>query len=197
MGRAFCNPNSAPYDFEMKFVETLLPGVYVIYPEFHSDERGLFVRTFCREEFVLRGLNPSVVQCSTSWNRVRGTVRGMHYQVPPHSEYKLVRCTRGRLYDVVLDLRSSSPTYGEWIGYELDPESRAAVYVPPGCAHGYQTLEDGTEVFYQMSEAYCPSHATGVRWDDPAFGITWPLPVSVISERDRLWPDYRWELRLP
>jgi dTDP-4-dehydrorhamnose 3,5-epimerase len=172
------------------FRDTALPGVLVLAPEPHADERGFFARTFCAEEMAQHGLDPTVAQCSIAWNRSRGTVRGMHFQAAPHAESKLVRCTRGALLDVVLDLRHDSPAYRRHVAVELTAENRLAVWVPPGCAHGYQTLADDTEASYQISTPHAPEAARGVRWDDPAFGIGWPLPVAVISARDQAWADY-------
>jgi dTDP-4-dehydrorhamnose 3,5-epimerase len=157
--------------------------------ERHPDERGFFARTFCANEFASRGLNPKLVQCSISFNARKGTLRGLHYQVAPHGEAKLVRCTRGAIYDVIVDLRANSPTLRLWIGVELTDQKRNMVYIPEGCAHGFLTLADESEVFYQMSEFYAPESARGVRWDDPAFRIDWPGKVEVISERDRTYPD--------
>ena len=172
----------------MIFKETKLRGAYVIEPELVEDERGFFGRMWSEEEFAARGLNPRIQQCNTSFNKQRGTLRGMHYQIPPHEEAKLVRCTVGAIYDVIVDLREDSPTRSKWIGVELSADNRLMVYVPEGFAHGFQTLEDDTEVFYQVSEYYHPESAHGVRWDDPAFSINWPLSISVISERDRSHP---------
>lgn len=169
----------------MIFRETELRGAYIIEPELIQDERGFFARTWSQEEFASRGLNSKLVQCSSSFNKQLGTLRGMHYQIPPHEEAKLVRCTAGAIYDVIVDLRENSPTRSKWLGVELSAGNRLIVYVPEGFAHGFQTLEDHTEVFYQVSEYYHPESARGVRWDDPAFGIDWPLGISVISERDR------------
>lgn len=174
----------------MKFTATPIPGVMVIDVEPHCDERGFFARSWCREEFVQHGLNPSLVQCNISFNARKGTLRGMHYQTPPHAEAKLVRCTRGGIYDVIIDLRADSPAFGNWFGAFLTADNRSALYVAEGCAHGFITLEDSTEVFYQMSEFYSPGASTGVRWDDPRFGIRWPAEVEVISERDRTYPDF-------
>ena len=168
----------------MIFTETKLKGVYVIAPELIEDERGFFARLWTPEEFEERGLNPRLVQANISYNHKKGTLRGMHFQVKPHEEAKLVRCTRGSLYDVALDIRPDSPTYLQWEAVELTEENRLMFYVPEGFAHGYQTLEDDTEVFYQMSELYHPESARGLRWDDPKLGIKWPLPVSIISQRD-------------
>jgi dTDP-4-dehydrorhamnose 3,5-epimerase len=167
------------------FTETKLKGAFMVAPELIADERGFFARTWTPEEFSAQGLNPRLVQCNISYNKQRGTLRGMHYQAPPHEEGKLVRCTRGALYDVAVDLRASSPTYLEWTAVELTEENRLMFYIPEGFAHGYQTLSDGTEVFYQMSESYHPESARGLRWDDPALAITWPLAVSLISPRDQ------------
>ena len=174
----------------MIFRETDLPGAYVIDLEPHRDERGFFARAWCQREFEAHGLNPRLVQCNISYNETRGTLRGMHYQAPPHEEAKLVRCTRGRLYDVIIDLRSDSPTYKEHVGIELNDENRTMLYVPEGFAHGFLTLEDNTEVFYQMSAFYAPEVARGVRWDDPAFDIDWPAPVRHIKDRDQRYPDF-------
>lgn len=169
----------------MKFAETKLKGAHVIEPERLEDDRGFFARTFCRKEFEAHGLNPILVQSSISFNAKKGTLRGMHYQTPPHEETKLVRCTRGSVYDVILDLRRGSPTFKQWVAVELTADNRCALYIPAGFAHGFQTLTDHTEILYQMSEFYHPESARGVRWDDPAFGITWPLPDPIISQRDQ------------
>ena len=174
----------------MIFHTTKLPGVHLIDPEPHTDSRGFFARTWCYKEFQDHGLNPDLVQSSISFNSFAGTLRGLHYQMP-YPESKLVRCTRGAIYDVVVDLRPESPGFREWIAVPLSAESRQGVYVPEGCGHGFLTLEDNTEVLYQMSEFYHPEAARGVRWDDPAFGISWPAPVAVISERDRSYPDFQ------
>ena len=174
----------------MIFHQTKLPGVYEIRAELLSDERGFFARTWCQKEFEEHGLNPKLVQCNVSFNTKKGTLRGMHYQAAPYAETKIVRCTRGAIYDVVLDLRPQSPTFKEWIAIVLTAEKRNMAYVPEGCAHGFLTLEDQTEVFYQMSEFYRPESARGVRWDDPAFQIVWPGKVEVISERDRTYPNF-------
>ena len=174
----------------MIFSETPLAGVVVIDLEPVTDERGAFARTFAREEFEAHGLNPDVVHCNLSFNARAGTLRGMHYQAAPRGECKLVRCTRGAIHDVVVDLRPDSPTRRQWLSVELTADNRRMVYVPEGLAHGFQTLADASEVFYQMSEAYSPSHARGVRWDDPAFAIRWPDAERIISERDRGFPDF-------
>jgi dTDP-4-dehydrorhamnose 3,5-epimerase len=174
----------------MKFIETELPGTFVIEPEPLSDDRGFFARTFCAHEFAVRGLEPAVAQCSVSFNKRRGTLRGMHYQCAPFEESKLIRCTGGRIYDVILDLRPSSLCFCRWIAVELSAANRRMIYMPAGMAHGFQTLEDATEVFYQISERHAPEYACGVRWDDPAFEITWPIRDPVLSERDRSYPNF-------
>ncbi len=174
----------------MIFKETGLKGAYIIEPERLEDERGFFARTWCRREFEAKGFNQEVVQCSISFNKKRGTLRGLHYQISPHEEAKVVRCTCGAIYDVIVDLRPDSHTYKSYISVELSVENRLALYVPEGFAHGFQTLQDDTEVFYQMSEYYHPESARGLRWDDPALGIPWPVnPVWLISERDQGWPS--------
>jgi dTDP-4-dehydrorhamnose 3,5-epimerase len=174
----------------MRFLPTKLAGAYVIEPEPREDERGLFARTYCRDEFAALGLNVAWVQCNVSFNRRQGTLRGMHWQDEPHAEVKLVRCTRGAAFDVIADLRPTSPTYRQWVGVELTADDRRAVYVPAGFAHGFQTLTDGTELFYQMSEFYHPDLARGARWDDPALGIEWPPTARrIIAERDLSFPD--------
>jgi dTDP-4-dehydrorhamnose 3,5-epimerase len=174
----------------MRFGESKLPGVYVIELEPAADERGWFARTFSRDEFAAHGLSPEVVHANTSFNERAGTLRGMHYQADPHGECKLIRCTRGAIYDVVVDLRPDSPSHRAWLGVELTPDNRRMLYAPEGVAHGFQTLEDATEVSYLMSHPHHPSHARGVRWDDPALGIDWPAAEHrTISERDRSFPD--------
>ena len=172
------------------FTATAVSGAWLIDPERLADDRGFFARTFCADELAARGLDARVAQTSIAWNRERGTVRGMHWQAPPHAEAKLVRCTRGAIHDVIVDLRPDSPSYRRHVAVELSAENRRQLYVPPGCAHGYQTLADDTEVAYQMSEPFAPAAGRGARWDDPAFGIAWPLPVTVISDRDRAYPDF-------
>jgi dTDP-4-dehydrorhamnose 3,5-epimerase len=174
----------------MIFKETRLQGAYVIEFEPIEDERGSFGRAFCRNEYEKHGLNPRVAQCNISFNKAKHTLRGMHYQTKPHEEARLVRCTRGRIYDVILDLRPDSPSFKQWFAVELTAENRTMLYVPEGFAHGFQTLEDETEIFYQMSESYAPRHARGVRWNDPAFGIQWPAREPILSERDRSFPDF-------
>lgn len=174
----------------MRFSEVGLAGAWLVVPERHQDERGFFARTFCEREFAERGLVARYPQCNVSWNRTRGTLRGLHYNAAPHREAKLVRCARGRVHDVVLDLREGSATRGRWVGVDLDAAAGAALYVPPGCAHGFLTLQDDCEVHYQMGGFHEPQAARGVRWDDAAFAIRWPFAPSVVSERDRGWPDY-------
>jgi dTDP-4-dehydrorhamnose 3,5-epimerase len=173
----------------MIFRETKLPGVFEVHPEPIPDERGCFARTWCQKEFEARRLSPRLVQCNVSFNARKGTLRGIHFQIPPYAEAKLVRCTRGAIYDVVVDLRRGSPTFKGWIAAVLTASNRHTLYVPEGCGHGFLTLEDETEVFYQMSEFYNAESARGVRWNDPAFQIAWPEKVEVISERDRTYPD--------
>lgn len=173
----------------MNFQGTRLPGVYEIHLEPHGDERGFFARSWCRREFEERGLNSAIAQCNVSFNEKAGTLRGLHYQAEPHAEAKLVRCTQGSLYDVVVDLRPGSSTYKQWLGVTLSSANRHMLYIPKGFAHGFLTLEDKTEIFYQMSEFYYPELSRGVRWDDPAFGIAWPGKVEVISDRDRNYPS--------
>jgi len=175
----------------MNFCETKIRGAFEIHPEFLNDERGFFARTWCKREFEAQGLTSQLAQCNISYNKIKGTLRGMHYQEAPHAEEKLVRCTRGAIYDVVVDLRPDSPTFKEWAGVVLDPEKRNMLFVPTGCAHGFLTLEDEAEVLYQMSEFYNAGASRGVRWDDPAFQIAWPESVRVISERDRTYPDFK------
>jgi dTDP-4-dehydrorhamnose 3,5-epimerase len=170
----------------MRFIETQLPGAWVIELEEIEDERGWFARTFDAEEFRARGLNPDVVQCNASFNHREGTLRGMHYQAEPHGESKLVRCVRGAIFDVAVDLRPDSPTYRDWHGIELSAENSLAFYISAGLAHGFQTLTDDCEVLYHMGNSYVPEAARGVRWDDPAFGIEWPEPDGerTISAKD-------------
>jgi dTDP-4-dehydrorhamnose 3,5-epimerase len=173
----------------MRFIPTKIEGAWLIEPEPIADERGFFARVFCREEFADQGLNPDLAQGNVSWNRAKGTLRGLHYQAPPHQEAKLVRCTCGAIWDVALDLRVGSPTYLAWAGYELSAANRSMLYVPEGCAHGFMTLTDGAEITYHMSSPYAPAAARGVRWNDPAFGIDWPGEVAVINQRDASYPD--------
>jgi len=174
----------------MIFEETKIAGIFKIQLEPVSDDRGFFARSWCRKEFATRGLNPDLAQCSVSFSKRKGTLRGMHYQSAPHAETKLIRCTRGSIFDIALDLRPASPTFKKWTSAILTAENHHLLYVPEGCAHGFLTLEDDCEVFYQMSEFYHPESAVGVRWDDPAFGILWPVEVKVISLRDASYPDF-------
>jgi dTDP-4-dehydrorhamnose 3,5-epimerase len=173
--------------------ETPLTGAFVVEVEPRRDERGFFARTYDREQFAAHGLAAEIDQVSVSYNVRAGTLRGMHYQADPHGEEKLVRCVRGAIHDVIVDLRPDSPTFRAWFGIDLDAESRRALYIPKGMAHGFQTLADGAEVLYQISTPYVPDASRGVRWDDDAFGIRWPDPAGgrVISERDRTYPDFR------
>jgi dTDP-4-dehydrorhamnose 3,5-epimerase len=175
----------------MIFTELELKGAFAIDIEKMEDERGFFARTWCQREFEARGLKPQLVQCSVSFNEKKGTLRGMHYQVVPHEEAKLVRCTRGAVYDVIIDLRLESASFKQWVAVELSSENRRMIYIPERFAHGFQTLEDGTELEYQMSEFFAPECARGVRWDDPAFAIVWPEVSSrIVSTRDRTYPDF-------
>jgi dTDP-4-dehydrorhamnose 3,5-epimerase len=174
----------------VRFNETKIVGVFEICLEPQLDERGFFARSWCRKEFEDQGLNSNVVQCNISRNTQKGTLRGMHFQEAPFSEIKTVRCTRGAIYDVVLDLRPQSKTFKSWIAVTLTEELGNMVYIPEGCAHGFLTLTDSTDVFYQMSQFYKPETARGVRWNDPAFGIDWPADVKVISQKDQAYPDF-------
>ncbi len=174
----------------MIFVETKPKGAFVVTLEPLKDERGFFARAWCQKVFEAHGLSSRLVQANISYNKVRGTLRGMHYQVAPCAEAKLVRCTRGAIFDVIIDLRPDSLTYRQWVGVQLTADNRKMLYVPEGFAHGFESLEDDTEVFYQVSQFYSPAHERGVRYDDPAFGIEWPIDVRVISDKDRSWPDH-------
>ena len=174
----------------MIFTEVKVRGAYIVEIEQLVDERGFFARTWCLRELREQGLDSNLVQCSISFNHKRGTLRGMHIQLPPHAETKLVRCTQGAIYDVILDLRRDSPSYMQWHGEELTAENRNALYVPKGCAHGFLTLADITEVLYQISDFYAPEFARGLRWNDPQFSIVWPAEVTVISERDQNYKAY-------
>lgn len=175
----------------MIFRETGLKGAFLIEIEKREDERGFFGRSWCRKEFAEHGLDSRIEQCNISFNIKKGTLRGMHYQIKPFEEAKLVRCTRGSLFDVIIDLHRDSPSYRMHFGAVLTPENDQMLYVPEGFAHGFLTLEDSTEAHYQISESYAPEHARGFRWNDPAFSIVWPAEVKVISERDRNYPDFR------
>ncbi|ACJ01120.1 dTDP-4-dehydrorhamnose 3,5-epimerase [Rhodospirillum centenum] len=174
----------------MQFSETTIPGVTVVDLEPIRDRRGHFARCFCADAFAARGLPTDFPQHSLSFNAVAGTVRGLHFQLPPHGEPKLIRCTRGAIFDVAVDLRPESPTWRQWVGIELSASTGRALYIPPGLAHGFQTLTDETEVLYMMGVRFVPEAARGYRWNDPAFGIDWPLPPTLISERDLSFPDF-------
>ncbi len=173
----------------MRFLPTAIAGAYLVEPERHEDERGYFARVWSARELAQHGLEPRLAHCSVSFNRVSGTLRGLHYQVPPFAEAKLIRCTRGALYDVAVDLRPESPSFRKWIGLELAPDHGRAIYIPHGCAHGFLTLADATEITYHISAEYSPPHARGMRWNDPFVGVAWPRPVTVIAPRDRDYPD--------
>jgi len=174
----------------MIFTETKLPGAFVLDLERKEDARGHFARVFCVEEFRAHGLDPRVAQCSISFNRRLGTLRGMHWQAAPKAEAKLIRCTRGAIHDVIVDLRPGSPTHLQHLAVELTGDNGRMLYVPEGFAHGFQTLADDTEVFYQMTEFFAPECGRGARWNDPAFGIQWPLPDPIMNERDNTWADF-------
>jgi len=174
----------------MIFRETRLSGAFIIELEKFEDDRGFFARTWSEREFEARGLDPCIDECNVSFNKEKGTLRGMHYQASPHAQTKIVRCTMGSMYDVIIDLKQESPTFKQWIAVELTAENRLALYVPRGFAHGFQTLEDNTEVFYQMSGVFVPESGRGVRWDDPAFGISWPGTERIMAARDREYPDF-------
>lgn len=174
----------------MIFTETRLKGAFIVELEKRLDDRGFFARSWCREEFQAHRLNPELAQCNISFNRRKGTLRGMHYMAQPFGEAKLVRCTAGAAYDVIIDLRPDSPTYKQHLGEVLSAANHKMLYVPEGFAHGFQTLEDETEIFYQMSRCYAPEHARGVRYNDPAFGIRWMIDDVVILDRDRDYPDF-------
>lgn len=168
-----------------------IPGAYLFEPEATRDDRGYFARTFCRREMSAIGVAIEIVQCNVSYNVTRGTLRGLHFQKAPHAEGKIVRCIRGSMYDVIVDLRPDSPSYCRWQAFELDERNGYSLYIPPGIAHGFQTLSDGTEVSYMMTEFHHPESADGVRWNDPAFSIEWPIGYPIISERDSKFPDFK------
>ena len=174
----------------MIFTETKIKGVYIIEPELLADERGFFTRSFCKEEFHIYGLEIDIVQCNISYNKKKGTLRGMHYQVPPFEEAKIVSCTKGSIYDVVVDLRRGSPSYRFWHAEKLSADLYQMLYIPKGCAHGFLTLEDKCIVYYQMGEFYHPECARGIRWDDPAIGIVWPISARSISVKDQNYVDF-------
>jgi dTDP-4-dehydrorhamnose 3,5-epimerase len=175
----------------MEFTETKLKGAFVVRLKKIEDQRGHFARGWCRDAFAKHGLNPNMVQLNTGFSHKKGTVRGMHYQEAPHAEAKFVRCTRGAIFDVIVDLRPDSSTRAQWFGAELTADNGMMLYAPEGFAHGYQTLTDDADMYYLTSAPYASGAAKGVRYNDPAFGIQWPLPVSVVSEPDQMWPDYR------
>ena len=175
----------------MRFTETKLKGAFIIEPERLKDDRGFFARSWCEREAAAYGLHPKWAQCNISFNKQKATLRGMHYQSVPFEEAKLVRCTMGVIYDVIIDLRPDSSTFRQWLAAELSAENRRMLYIPEGFAHGFLTLDENTEIFYQMSEFYSPAHARGVRWNDPYFNIEWPFEVRVISDQDRNYPDFR------
>lgn len=175
----------------MKFAATPLSGAYLIELEPAFDERGFFARTWCRDEFAAHGLSPVLSQCSLSWNKRKGTLRGLHYQAAPYEEAKLVRCSSGSIYDVIVDLRPESPTFKKWFAAELTAGNHKALYVPEGFAHGFQSLEDNSTVFYQITENYHADYARGVRWNDPEFAITWPISNPIVSPRDAAFADYQ------
>ena len=174
----------------MEFTSTPLAGLTVVQPKKIEDRRGFFARAWCRDELAQHGLNPDMLQLNVGFSHVKGTLRGMHYQEAPHAEAKFVRCTRGAIYDVALDLRPESATRGQWFGVELNADNGTMLYIPEGFAHGYQTLTDAAEMYYLTSALYSAAASKGVRYDDPAFSIDWPLSVSVISDADRSWPDF-------
>ena len=174
----------------MKFIPLKLEGAYLIEPELLTDERGFFARSFCKEEFKDHELAEEYVQCSISFNKKKGTLRGMHFQKVPHEEIKLIRCTRGVIHDVIIDIRKESKTLGQWLGFELSEDNHSMLYIPDGFAHGFITLSDNAEIQYQISTPYNGASAEGIRWNDPSFNISWPLMPQVISERDRNFPDY-------
>jgi len=174
----------------MIFKETKLKGAYIIELEPMADERGFFARSYCQEEFEAHGLNTRIVQCNVSYNKKKGTLRGMHYQTAPYEEVKLINCPRGVIYDVIIDLRPYSPTYSQWFAVELSSENNNMIYIPKGLVHGFQTLEDDTVVNYQMSEFYHAECARGLRWNDPAFVIEWPLPNPILSDKDQSYLDF-------
>jgi dTDP-4-dehydrorhamnose 3,5-epimerase len=180
----------------MRFLDTGLPGAWLIDLEPISDHRGFFSRTFCVKEFAMRGLETNFIQHSLSYSAVRGTLRGMHFQAPPHGEVKIVECIRGAIWDVIIDIRPQSSSFGQWRGFDLTAENRRQLYIPAGFAHGFETLSDDTEVRYLISAIYEPSAASGFRHDDPAFAIPWPLPVAVISGKDQVWPDFASECQI-
>jgi dTDP-4-dehydrorhamnose 3,5-epimerase len=174
----------------MVFTQTRIEGAYIVDPQRIEDDRGFFARAWCKKEFAEHNLKTQIAQVNAGFSPRKGTIRGMHYQRAPHEEVKICRCVMGAIYDVLTDLRPHSATYKEWLAVELTPENGRMLYIPEGCAHGYQTLVDNSELWYFTSQFYAPGYATGVRYNDPVFAIEWPLPVQVISDADRSWPDY-------
>nr|WP_320161290.1 dTDP-4-dehydrorhamnose 3,5-epimerase [uncultured Methanoregula sp.] len=175
----------------MIFTETKIKDMYIIEPDLLTDERGFFARSFCKDEFQKHGLETSIVQCNVSYNKKKGTFRGMHYQVAPFEEVKIVSCTKGAIYDVVLDLREKSKTYCQWVATEINDKNYKMIYIPKGCAHGFQTLKDETVVYYQMNQFFHPEYSQAVRGDDPVFGIVWPKSRIILSEKDNLLPNFK------
>ena len=190
MGRGIRGPYPGGKGLSVIFTETLLKGAFLIDPEKIEDSRGFFARTWCQREFERNGISFRPVQCNVSFNKKRGTLRGMHYQASPHQEAKLIWCFKGAIHDVIIDLRPKSPTITQHISVVLTAENCRMLYIPEGLAHGFQTLEDESGIFYQMSEFYAPEYANGVRWNDPAFGIKWPSDERLISDRDQSYPDF-------
>lgn len=190
VGREVCRTDSGGENSDVIFQETTLKGAFVIEMDCLQDERGFFARSYCAKEFAANGLDARLVQCNVSYNRLRGTLRGMHYQAAPAAETRVVRCTRGAIYDVIVDLRPEAPTYKKFLSVVLTADNRRMLYIPQRFAHGFLTLADDTEIFYQMSEFYSPGCAQGFRWDDPSFRISWPEKIQIISEKDRSYPNY-------
>lgn len=190
MGRKICHSNSKGENISMKFIKTDLKDAYVIEIEKIYDSRGFFARSWDTDIFIKKNLNEKIVQCNISFNKKKGTLRGMHFQKPPHSETKLIRCTKGKIFDVIIDLRPKSDTYKKWTSVELSENNYKILYVPDGFAHGFQTLKENCEVFYQMSELYNPEHSTGVKWNDESFKINWPINPPIISEKDLSYEQY-------
>jgi dTDP-4-dehydrorhamnose 3,5-epimerase len=190
LGREVHRTDPGSEDLPMIFTKLSLQGAYLIQIQRHEDERGFFARSWCQREFSEHELNPRLVQCNLSYNKKLGTLRGMHYQDAPFQEAKVVSCISGAIYDVIIDIRPGSPTFGEHLGIKIDAQTHDMLYVPEGFAHGFLTLSDETQVFYQMSEFYAPDYSRGFRWNDPAFKVRWPAEVRVISARDASYPDY-------
>lgn len=188
MGWKVCGGSANDKCLVMRFVPTSIEGAFLIKLDLIEDHRGFFARTFCRDEFITHGLESDLAQCSISFNKQRGTLRGMHYQSAPHEEVKLVRCTRGAIFDVILDVRANSTSFKRWETFSLTEDNGQLLYIPRGVAHGFQTLVDNTEVFYQMSNYYHPESACGLRWNDPAFSIAWPLSSPIMSDKDYDYP---------